>query len=62
MREVSRGTQAMLEYSESLDFVASEMHWLSALTRSSQIVQRGCQRGLFVYEVGIEIHEAEERL
>ena len=62
VREARRGTQAALELSESLDVFASEVNWLSAHTRSSKIVHRGCQRGFFVYEVGVEIHEAEERL
>ena len=62
VREARRGTQAALELSESLDVFASEVHWLGALSRSSQILQRGGQHGLLVSKVGVEVHEAEERL
>ena len=60
--EARLGTQAALELSESLDVFASEVHWLGALARSSQIIQRGSQRGLFVYEVRVDVNEAEELL
>ena len=62
MREARRGTQAVLELSESLDVFANEVPWLGALTRSNHIIQQGSQRGLLVDKVGIEIHEAEKRL